>query len=158
MKYILLLILLIAGCEKKAHINQVLLKSNIEIISRQLQSQKELDLVLANRFQDSVKIYMAAFPEDTTTPKFLFTSAQVYRALQQPEKAIATFDMICKKYNNFPLAPEAKFLAAFTSEVDMKNMTIANKKYQEFIKEYPNNPLAEQAKISLENINKALKN
>ncbi len=157
MKYFLIITLLVAGCEKKAKVNQLELQTNIQKISMQLQSQKELDEVLANNFEDSVKVYAGAFPKDTMTPKFLFTSAQVLRALHKSEKAIQTFELISKEYHDFALAPEAKFLAAFTSEVDSKNMEMAIQKYQSFIAMFPDHQLATQAKISLESIQKATK-
>jgi tetratricopeptide (TPR) repeat protein len=151
MKY-LVFIISILGCQSN-HLNKVTWKSNLISLSSKLERSKSIDTIMANNFIDSTDIFVAAFKDDTICPKFLFTKAQILRALKKPNIAINTLNKITTEYPVFPLNPEAVFLKGFIAETELNDKPQATKYYKECVEMYPNHSLGQQAKFLIDLMN-----
>ncbi|MBK7870422.1 MAG: tetratricopeptide repeat protein [Saprospiraceae bacterium] len=76
-------------------------------------------------------------------------------AIRDYEKALAFLAKINTDYPDYKRAPQALFMRAFTLDAELKRYNEAKVLYQEFLKKYPNDELAESAQFSLKNLGKS---
>ncbi len=100
-------------------------------------------------------LYAETFPEDELSPAYLFRAGNVAIGIGSFKEAVGFFEIIHQKYLNYNRAPEALFLEGFTYENHLKDLENAKKCYNDFLKKYPENQLAEQVRVVLENIGKS---
>jgi len=94
------------------------------------------------------------FPSDTLSPEMLFKAAEIARAIHNGQEAVLYYDRICQNYPNYEKAPTALFLKAFTYENVLKDTVNAKMSYKAFLKKYPDNQFADDAKYSLKYLGK----
>ena len=92
------------------------------------------------------------FPNDTLSPTYLMKAADVCSNTNQAAKSVELCRKIVEQYPNFKGVPTAMFLMAFVTENKLNNIARAKELYQQFIQKYPNHPMAEDAKASIENL------
>lgn len=101
------------------------------------------------------KDYARRYPEDDDKVKHcLFESGRLSINLNQPLQALEMFKQFRRDYAHDSLASTCLFLTAFTYE-KMNKLGKAKTNYEEFVKEYPNNELAKDAKLSIKNLGKS---
>ncbi|MBU4485825.1 MAG: hypothetical protein KKD38_02755, partial [Candidatus Delongbacteria bacterium] len=88
----------------------------------------------------------------------LFYEAQEYGALGMYGHAIEDYTELLQKYPKHVRASDAKFLIAFTYCNNLKEEELAKQHYREFMKMFPDSPLAVSAEYELENIGKDIDN
>ncbi len=98
--------------------------------------------------------YSINFPDDSATPEYLFRKANIYNALNQGKNAIDVLEKIQKEYPNFHKTGLCLFMEANIYENQLKDLDKARNAYQKFITLYPHHPLANDAKVLLENLGK----
>jgi TolA-binding protein len=84
------------------------------------------------------------------SPKYLMQAARLAMSLQRGKTAVLYFDKILKHYKSSPQASMALFLKAFSYEQIVGDTAKAKKYYTEFIHDYPNDKLVEDAKASIQ--------
>jgi tetratricopeptide (TPR) repeat protein len=89
------------------------------------------------------------YQTDSLTPIYLFKKADLLAQMKQFNKSIKIYDKIYKNYPDFNQRAEALFLEATLYDNVLKNTTMAAVKYKEFIKEFPNHELRDDAEKSL---------
>ncbi len=101
--------------------------------------------------------YAEKFPGDTNSPNYMFKAALVYMNLNppQPRKAIEIYDKIILKYAGYKRVPQCVFLKAGAYENQLKDTAKAREVYEEFIKKYPKNEMADDARFAIQNMGKS---
>jgi outer membrane protein assembly factor BamD (BamD/ComL family) len=116
-------------------------------------ASKRQDIRVAQDLDRMYKSYIARYPSDTNIPRMLFEDAQVNDfPLHKTNFSLEQLEKIYDKYPDSKYAPEALLKAAFLNETALLQYDKAKILYTRFIQKYPNHPLANDARISLENI------
>lgn len=163
MKHILYLFIAIAVIACNSSNN-----SNENIGSSELMKIRELEKVVYNdssmtynkskgnqlilAYEEFAKFY----DKDTLTPGFLFNAGELAMALNLGAKAVGLFEKVRTQYPTYEKAPACLFLQGFVFETQLFNNEKAKEKYSQFIKEYPNHELADDAQASINNLGKSL--
>lgn len=95
---------------------------------------------------EKTKQYAKQFPDDTQTPELLFKAADVARGAREYGKAVHLWGQVWRNYETHQKAPMALFLQGFTFDSDLRDAKMATQYYNEFLKKYPDDPLAPQVK------------
>ncbi|MDZ4667205.1 MAG: tetratricopeptide repeat protein [bacterium] len=98
--------------------------------------------------------FALTYPDDEQTPEFMFKAAQRSIVLQQDNEAVDLLLQITSKYPKSNYVEDATFLMAYTYENNLQDLVRAKAAYEEFLKKFPNGELAQDAKISLDNLGK----
>ena len=117
-------------------------------------SEQKIDRKLAVELLGKSTLFAEKFPEDEQSPAYLFRAGNVAVGIGAFEDAVGYFQAVHKKYESFHRAPDALFLEGFTYENHLKNIEKAKVCYQDFLTRFPDDELAEQVKLVLENIDK----
>lgn len=98
--------------------------------------------------------FVNAHPEDTMSPIYLFNGARVSAQIGNMHVAMQMLERLYTEYPKHADAPQALFLKGFLAETQMADFKTAEKCYNEFLKLYPNHPLATDVSFSLKNLGK----
>jgi len=108
---------------------------------------------LAVKLDSSYKTFIRKYPSDTNVPKMLFEDAQLnIFPLRKIQDALSQLEEVYTKYPDSKYSANALFKAAFLNENVTGQREVAKSLYLQFIKTYPANSLANDAKLSVENI------
>ena len=93
-------------------------------------------------------------PNDHQTPDFLFKALDVAVGVnaEGPQKALDIANILIEKYPDFEMTPMAMFIKGFVYENMIGDLQNAEMTYRQFIERYPNNPMVEDVKSTLENL------
>lgn len=97
-----------------------------------------------------------AYPDDTASAEYLFKSAEIAMNLKMSGMAIEYYKRIIGAYPAFKKVPYCIFLQAFILENQLQQYDQAKALYEQFARQYPNHPLADDARLSVENMGKPL--
>jgi tetratricopeptide (TPR) repeat protein len=114
----------------------------------------KVDSAAVNRLLAAYEAFADKYPGDTTAANFLFKAADFYRYMQKPLKSIGIYEKIYNNYPHFEKRPYALFLQGFMFENEVGNVHAAKIKYEAFLKEFPDHPIAKDVKLTLENLGK----
>jgi tetratricopeptide (TPR) repeat protein len=128
---------------------------NIKTIQAEIAAEPQPSPEKLVNLQNSLLLYADAFPEDSTSVKYLAKAGETARLLQQYDKALEVFDKIIKTYPNTKAAAAAMFMKAFTLDNDLKKFDEAKPAYEAFLKQYPNDEFADDAQFLLQNLGKS---
>ena len=95
------------------------------------------------------------FPEDTMSANYLFKAGDISSKINEIDQAIQFFNKLLQKYPDNRNAPFALFLQGFIYENQAGNPAKAKPYYEEFLKKYPDHPIAGDVTFSLENLGKS---
>lgn len=109
----------------------------------------------ANELIQEYIAFADANKEDTLSPAFLYNAAQIALGLNISKQAIEIFKRVYEEYPNYDKASTCLFLQGFVYETQENDNAKAQRIYLEFISKYPNHSLIDDAKFSLENLNKS---
>ncbi len=115
----------------------------------------QIDRNLAKDLINKNVFYAETYPEDELSPGYLFRAGNVAIGIGSFNEAVGFFEIVHQKYLNYDRAPDALFLEGFTYENHMNDRENAKKCYTDFLKRFPEDQLAEQVRIVLENIDKS---
>lgn len=94
--------------------------------------------------------WAAKFPQSDSAACYWYQAAAGYTNLGDALKGVALCDSVHSKYPKTNMAPKALFLKAFTAENQMGDLQMAENSYRRLVEEYPNDSLAMQAKVILD--------
>lgn len=114
----------------------------------------KVDSVAVNKLLKAYETFAEKYPGDTTAANFLFKAADFYRYLQKPLKSIGIYEKIFDNYPDFEKRPYALFLQGFIYENELGNIHNARLKYELFLKEFPEHPIAKDVEFALKNLGK----
>jgi outer membrane protein assembly factor BamD (BamD/ComL family) len=125
---------------------------------KSIKSMESNDSAFSNELMQQLKKsyteFASAYPDDEHAPEFLFKAAQRAIVLQEANEASELLLQLINKYPANEFAEDATFLLAFTYENNLNDLSNARKYYEKFLKDYPTGELAEEAKLSIENLGK----
>lgn len=112
------------------------------------------DTAAVNSLLTAYESYATDFPKDTLAADYLFKSADFYRYMHRPAKSVALYKKIYDGYPSLAKRPYALFLEGFIYENEMGVLDSAQMKYEKFLKDYPNHPIADDIQATLNNLGK----
>ena len=103
---------------------------------------------------DAYTLFAEQNPNDAQSPDFLFKALDIAVGVnaEGPEKAIKIADVLIEKYPDFEMTPMAMFIKGFVYENMIGDLQNAEMTYRQFIEKYPNSPIVEDVKATLENL------
>ena len=152
MKKVLLsvfVVLMMLSCGEKMSVEKINeLESKVFAKDAVLSSENVIQLV------DAYLLFAKQNPNDRQTPEFLFKALDVAVGInaEGPQKAINIADVLIEKYPDFEMTPMAMFIKGFVYENMIGDLQNAEMTYRHFIEKYPNNPMVEDVKSTLENL------
>lgn len=146
---LLSLALMLLSCGEKMSVEKINeLESKVFAKDAVLSSENVIQLV------DAYLLFARQNPNDQQTPEFLFKALDVAVGInaEGPQKAINIADVLIEKYPDFEMTPMAMFIKGFVYENMIGDLQNAEMTYRHFIEKYPNNPMVEDVKSTLENL------
>ena len=152
MKRIFVLLLLAAvmlSCGEKMSVEKINeLESKVFAKDAVLSSENVIQLV------DAYLLFAKQNPNDQQTPEFLFKALDVAVGVnaEGPQKAIDIANILIERYPDFEMTQMAMFVKGFVYENMIGDLRNAEMTYRQFIEKYPNSPIVEDVKATLENL------
>ena len=146
---LLSLALMLLSCGEKMSVEKINeLESKVFAKDAVLSSENVIQLV------DAYLLFAKQNPNDQQTPEFLFKALDVAVGInaEGPQKAINIADVLIEKYPDFEMTPMAMFIKGFVYENMIGDLQNAEMTYRQLIEKYPNNPMVEDVKSTLENL------
>ena len=146
---LLSLALMLLSCGEKMSVEKINeLESKVFAKDAVLSSENVIQLV------DAYLLFAKQNPNDQQTPEFLFKALDVAVGVnaEGPQKAIDIADVLIEKYPDFEMTPMALFIKGFVYENMIGDLQNAEMTYRHFIEKYPNSPIVEDVKATLENL------
>lgn len=109
----------------------------------------------AESLRKDYQTFVKQFPQDTLAPYFLHRSAEVALGMNLSEESVKDLDTLIKRYPTYKYLAEAFFFKGFIQENHQKNLDAARQTYSRFLITFPNHPLYEQVRLTLENLGKS---
>ena len=143
--------------EKSTGTDKEKLIQEIKVLEDTLESKatQQINRQLAKDLIDKSKLFAETFPDDELSPAYLFRAGNVAVGISLFDDAVNFFETVHQKYTSYDRAPDALFLEGFTYENHLNNIENAKRCYNEFLKRFPDDQLAEQVRVVLENIGKS---
>ena len=145
----LLLVAILLSCGEKMSVEKINeLESKVFAKDAVLSSENVIQLV------DAYLLFAKQNPNDQQTPEFLFKALDVAVGVnaEGPQKAIDIADVLIEKYPDFEMTPMALFIKGFVYDNMIGDLQNAEMTYRHFIEKYPNSPIVEDVKATLENL------
>ena len=103
---------------------------------------------------DAYVLFAEQNPNDVQSPDFLFKALDIAVGVnaEGPEKAVKIADVLIEKYPDFEMTPMAMFIKGFIYENMIGDLQNAEMTYRQFIEKYPDNPMVEDVKSTIENL------
>lgn len=152
MKRILLILslaLMMASCGQKMTVEEInKLESQVFGVGASPEKENIVKLV------DAYVLYAKQNPDDVKSADYLFKALDVAVGVnaEGPQKAIDIADIMIEQYPDFEMTPMAMFLKGFVYENMMMDYEKALDTYHQFLDKYPNSPLVNDVKSTIENI------
>lgn len=152
MKKVLLsvfVVLMMLSCGEKMSVEKINeLESKVFAKNATLTAENVIQLV------DAYVLFAEQNPNDQQTPDFLFKALDVAVGVnaEGPQKAIDIANVLIEKYPDFEMTPMAMFIKGFVYENMIGDLQNAEMTYRQFIEKYPNSPIVEDVKATLENL------
>jgi tol-pal system protein YbgF len=114
-----------------------------------------IDAQRTDRFDDAIEsfqLFIKTFPKSSKVPEALYALGIVYQKKKDFQNAVKTFKRVVDDYPDHPTASGAAYLRAMLLNQELKDTTAAQTAYEDFLKRYPNAPMAGSARIELANL------
>ena len=146
---LLLLAAVLFSCGEKMSVEKINeLESKVFAKDAVLSAENVIQLV------DAYVLFAEQNPNDPQTPDFLFKALDVAVGVnaEDPQKAIDIANILIEKYPDFEMTPMAMFIKGFVYENMIGDLQNAEMTYRQFIEKYPNSPMVEDVRSTLENL------
>ena len=138
-----------ASCGQKMTVEEInKLESQVFGVGASPEKENVVKLV------DAYVLYAKHNPDDVKSPEYLFKALDVAVGVnaEGPQKAIDIANIMIEQYPDFEMTPMAMFLKGFVYENMMTDYDKALDTYHQFLDKYPNSPLVNDVKSTIENI------
>lgn len=146
---LLSLALMLLSCGEKMSVEKINeLESKVFAKDAILSSENVVQLV------DAYLLFAKQNPDDKQTPDFLFKALDVAVGInaEGSQKAVDIADVLIENYPDFEMTPMAMFIKGFIYENMIGDLKNAEATYRQFIDKYPDNPMVEDVKATVENM------
>ena len=152
MKKVLLsifVVLIMLSCGEKVSVKEVK-ELESKVLAKGAKPTKEEVIQLI----DAYILFAKQNPNDSQSPEFLFKALDVAVGVnaEGPQKAIDIANVLIEKYPDFEMTQMAMFVKGFVYEDIIGDLQNAEMTYRQFIEKYPNSPIVEDVKATLENL------
>lgn len=104
---------------------------------------------------DAYLLFAEQNPDEPQSPEYLFKAIDVsvnLNAISNPLKTIDIANILIEKYPDFEMSPMAMYIKGFVYENQLQDLKNAEMTYRQFIEKYPESPMVEDVKATLENL------
>ncbi|MBN2745285.1 MAG: tetratricopeptide repeat protein [Bacteroidales bacterium] len=114
-----------------------------------------LDVEVAKRLIDLYTDFIANFPSDTLSPKYLFKIGEIQMNIGENQLAINSLDSLIHNYPLVDLVPQAIYLQGFIWEDRIHSTEKAKIAFESLIERFPDHELSENAKLYIQVLGKS---
>lgn len=128
-----------------------------EIIKRIKAIEKDTvaDKLKSAALLEAFAVYGNNFPNHTKAADYTFRAGELAMNLNHTAQSIKLFTKVYDDYKDYEKRPYALFMKAFVLENQGHNYDEAKIYYEEFISEYPDHPMTDDAEYSVLNLGKS---
>ncbi|HRO08719.1 MAG TPA: tetratricopeptide repeat protein [Saprospiraceae bacterium] len=117
-------------------------------------ANRGVDTEKGRAFINEVNAFALGYAGNTSVPNLLMISADVARAIGDPNTSVGQYDWVYNYYPDYSKASLALFLKGYEIDNSLKRYDDARKVYDTFLKVYPNDSLAKDVKYLIKNLGK----
>ena len=142
-------VLMMLSCGEKMSVKEVKeLESKVLAEGAKPTKEEVIQLI------DAYILFAEQNPDDVQSPDYLFRALDIAVGVnaEGPDKAVKIADMLIEKYSDFEMTPMAMYLKGFVYENIVGDLQNAEKTYRQFIEKYPESPMVEDVKATIENL------
>lgn len=140
------LLLGLFACEP-APPDQDAIKQEIAGLESEIRSNPtNLDTGKALKVVDLYLQFQRLYPQDSLSPEYLFKAADVSRGTGRFEQALHLLKSFELAYPMHPRKAVCIFLQGYIYQNDLSSFALADQAYQRFLEDFPNHPLAPEAR------------
>ena len=152
MKKVLLsifVVLIMFSCGEKMSVKEVK-ELESKVLAKCAKPTKEEVIQLI----DAYILFAEQNPDDAQSPDYLFRALDIAVGVnaEGSDKAIKIADVLIEKYPDFEMTQMAMFVKGFVYEDIIGDLQNAEMTYRQFIEKYPESPMVEDVKATLENL------
>lgn len=134
-------------------------KSRIKALEKKIGSENftldEKGMKLADELIKDYIAYADTHKDSPEAPDYIYSAADLSLNTGKSKEALDLYNQIIYKYPDYAKAPECLFLVGYIYENYFQQYGKAKEIYESFLKKYPNNDFADDARISIENMGKS---
>lgn len=112
------------------------------------------DTASLNQLINEYTSFVDKYPQDSVAPKYLYRAIRVTMSMNDGQRAMKLIDRSINEYNNGPRYAEVVFLKAYVYENLLGNYGKASEIYRDFIHNFPDHELADDAQVAIQNMGK----
>lgn len=131
------------------------LEAEIKKRSAAIEKDTVADKTKSAALLEAYVVYSDNFPNYNNAADYTFRAGELAMNLNHTAHSIKLFSKIYKDYPDYEKRPYALFMKAFVLENQAQNYEEAQKFYEEFIAEYPDHDMADDAEYSIKNMGKS---
>jgi tetratricopeptide (TPR) repeat protein len=148
---ILLVGLLLVSCNSR----QEKLMSEIKKLEETVRNQTVPGKEEGNKLVVKYLEFADAYPEDTITPTILYNAARVSVSISNPQQSVDILQRLIDKYPESKPIADAYVFLGFVYETALMDFQKAGYWYELFLRDFPNHPMYEDVRFSLNNLGKS---
>lgn len=138
-------------------------KLNIENLEKEIKKREAalnsdtntMDRYKAADLMEAYAVYGERFPNYEHAADRMFKAGELAMGLGHKVQAIKYFEKVYNEYRDYEKRPYALFMKAFVLENQARQYDQAKEVYEQFITEFPNHDMADDAEYSIKNIGKS---
>lgn len=149
-RFAIVLLVVFSSCTSKHE----KLTSEIKTLEETVRAQAIPDKVVGSELVGKYIEFADVFPDDSLTPTVLFNAARLSLALGDPENSLLYLERLIENYYTSKPVADAYVLSGFIFETIYQDYVKARYWYELYMKEFPNHPMVEDVRFSLNNLGK----
>jgi tetratricopeptide (TPR) repeat protein len=144
---------------EKVVVLEKLNRKNLEAEIKKREQALNNDSLTVNRkhareLMEAYIVYADRFPAYENAADNLFKAGEIAMGLNLTVESIRCFDRVYNKFTDYEKRPYSLFLKAFVLENQAQNFEEARSIYEQFITEFPQHEMADDAAYSVKNMGK----
>jgi len=147
--------------EKSSYV--ALEKMNIDNLEKEVKKREvalnkdsmTMDRYKAAELMEAYAVYAEQFPNYENAADRMFKAGELAMGLGHKVQAIKYFEKVYNEYPKYEKRPYALFMKAFVLENQAMQYDQAKEIYEQFIAEFPNHDMADDAEYSIKNMGKS---
>ncbi|HRU60748.1 MAG: tetratricopeptide repeat protein [Bacteroidota bacterium] len=114
------------------------------------------DLAMAEKVSHLYVQYANEYKDDTLSAEYLFRAGDLANGMRHFDDAVTYYRRLRTEYPQHRKVAAALFMEAFNLQTGLNRNEEARTCYLEFLAKYPSHPMAEAARLSVDQINSGL--